>query len=97
VIDDMLPRILFKRWEPLPGWEPAGGLDKLAYEFGLAGRQLVEDTSKFVTMPDGTRIDSFPYIWGARLEMIALYILMIVLVAIAWRRRGRRGPEGAEA
>jgi SNF family Na+-dependent transporter len=97
VIDDMLPRIFFKKWEPLPGWEPAGGLDRLAYEFGLAGRQLVEDTSKFVTLPDGTRIDSFPYIWGARIEMIALYVLMIVLVAVAWRRRGRRGPEGAEA
>jgi SNF family Na+-dependent transporter len=97
VIDDMLPRIRFMKWVDDPGWSKAtaSAVERIAYEFGMAGRRLVEDP-KFVTLPDGTRIDSYPYIWGARIEMILLFILMLVLTAIAWRKY-RRGPEGVQA
>jgi SNF family Na+-dependent transporter len=89
VIDDMLPRIRFMQWADLPGWNKATASagERLMYEFGLAGRQLV----------DSPEAENAIYHWGARIEMILLYILFIVLVAIAWRRRGPRGPEGVEA
>jgi hypothetical protein len=98
-IDGMIPRIRFMKWVDLPGWskETASAGERILYEFGLAGRHLVEDP-KVVTLGDGTtKIESYPYIWGARLEMLAIFILIIVLVSIAWRRHGKRGPEGAEA
>ncbi len=87
IIDDMIPRILFMQWRNLDTWskETASAGERLMYEFGLAGRQLVES-------PEAERAI---YHWGARIEMLLLYALFIVLVAIAWRRRGRRGPEGA--
>jgi hypothetical protein len=98
-IDGMLPRIRFMKWVDLPGWtkETASVGERILYEFGLTGRHLVAD-EKIVTLGDGvTKIEAYPYIWGARLEMIAIFILILVLVGIAWRKRGRRGPEGAEA
>jgi neurotransmitter:Na+ symporter, NSS family len=89
IIDDMLPRIRFMEWRDLPGWSKATASigERIAYEFGLAGRQLV----------DSAEAENAIYHWGARLELIALYILILILVSIAWKRRGRRGPEGAEA
>lgn len=97
-IDGMLPRIRFMKWVDLPGWtkETASVGERILYEFGLAGRHLVAD-EKIVTLGDGvTKIEAYPYIWGARLEMLAIFVLILVLVGIAWRRRGARGPEGAE-
>lgn len=78
-IDDMMPRVLFKRWQDLPGWDKAtaGMGDRLAYEFGLVGRELV------VSPTDQAH---FWYHWGARLEMLLIYVLFVVLVSYAWRK-----------
>jgi SNF family Na+-dependent transporter len=90
VIDDMVPRVLAMSWQDLPGWSKAtaSGGERLLYEFGLTGRQLVDNAEASANLS---------YLWGARLEMIALYVLFIVLVAIAWRKRPGRDTEGAEA
>jgi SNF family Na+-dependent transporter len=90
VIDDMVPRVLAMSWQDLPGWSKAtaSGGERLLYEFGLTGRQLVDNAAASANLS---------YLWGARLEMIALYVLFIVLVAIAWRKRPGRDTEGAEA
>lgn len=95
-IDGMIPRIFFKQWKDLPGWskEAATFGERILYEFGLAGRELVADTSKFVTLPNGTRIDSFPYIWGARIELIVLFLLFLLLVHFAWKKHRNGRKEG---
>jgi SNF family Na+-dependent transporter len=97
MIDGMIPRIRFMKWADDPGWskETASVAERIAYEFGIAGRHLVDDP-KFVKLPDGTEIASYPYIWGARIEMLLLFVLMLVLTAIAWRKY-RRGPEGVQS
>jgi neurotransmitter:Na+ symporter, NSS family len=86
-IDDMLPRILFKRWEDLPNWSKATASagERMAYEFGLAGRQLVVNAEETA---------NFWFHWGARIEMMALYVLFIVLVSIAWKKYRAVNPEG---
>ncbi|MEW6127419.1 MAG: sodium-dependent transporter [Acidobacteriota bacterium] len=86
-IDDMLPRIFFKKWEDMPGWSKAAASagDRLAYEFGLVGRQLV---------PNHEEAANFWYHWGARIEMIAIYFLFVYLVYYAWKKYRRPSPEG---
>ncbi|HWP43215.1 MAG TPA: hypothetical protein VNO14_08280, partial [Blastocatellia bacterium] len=89
IIDDMLPRILFMQWSDLPGWskETASVGERLLYEFGLAGRKLV----------DSPEAHNAVYHWAARIEMLLLYVVFIVLVSIAWRRRrGQPRPEEVE-
>ncbi len=90
IIDDMLPRITFQKWEDLPGWSKvtASAGERIAYEFGMAGRHLVENTDE---------IGNFWFHWGARIEMLALYVMFIVMVAIAWRKYRRGETDKVEA
>lgn len=87
-IDGMIPRITFQVWQDLPGWSRATASvgERILYEFGLAGRQLVENTAD---------LPNFWYRWGARIEMVVIYIMFIFLVSIAWKKRGQKSREGA--
>lgn len=82
-IDSLIPRMLTKRWVDAPGFSKAtaGVGERLMYEFGLAGRTLVENTS--VTSFEATMR------WVARFEMIALCVIIMVLTGIAWKKYGR--------
>ena len=81
-IDSLIPRMLSQKWEDAPGFSKAtaGFGDRLMYEFGLAGRSLVADPA----------IGEQSFLrWVARLEMIALCVLILVLTRIAWKKYGR--------
>jgi SNF family Na+-dependent transporter len=86
-IDDMLPRILFMRWVDVPGWSKATASagERLSYEFGLAGRQLVVNAEETA---------NFWFHWGARIEMLLLYGLFIYLVSYAWRKYRSADTQG---
>ncbi len=87
-IDGLIPRLTFKQWQDLPGWSKAtaSGLDQIAYEFGLAGRQLVENSSD---------LPNFWYRWGARIEMLAIYLVFVILVSYAWKKYRQKGEVNA--
>jgi SNF family Na+-dependent transporter len=86
IIDDMLPRITFERWQDLPGWSKATATaaERLAYEFGLSGRELVPNVE--------VAANSW-YIWGARIEMLLFYVAFLILVSVAWKKRARSGEK----
>jgi SNF family Na+-dependent transporter len=90
-IDSLIPRMLTKRWADAPGFSKAtaGVGERLMYEFGLAGRTLVNnaDVTSFETTMR----------WIARFEMIALCVIIMVLTSIAWKkyRRGQLAEEAA--
>jgi SNF family Na+-dependent transporter len=91
-IDSLIPRMLSKKWVDLPGFSKAtaGAGERILYEFGLAGRHLVENTD-IATKEAILR-------WVARFEMIALCALVMVLTGIAWKKYGRgRAAEEAQA
>jgi SNF family Na+-dependent transporter len=81
-IDSLIPRILAKKWVDAPGFSKATASfgERLMYEFGLAGRALVEDPG--IAAQSALR-------WAARLEMLVLCALILVLTGIAWRKYGR--------
>jgi len=81
-IDSLIPRILAKKWVDAAGFSKAtaGFGDRLMYEFGLAGRTLVNDP--------GIAEQSLLR-WAARFEMIALCALILILTSIAWKKYGR--------
>lgn len=87
-IDDMLPRIFLKQWQDLPGWSKATASagERLAYEFGISGRQLIANPAAEA---------NFWYLWGARLEMIAIYILFVGLIWYAWKKYKTPIAQGA--
>lgn len=87
-IDSLIPRMTSQKWADLPGFSKAtAGLgERLMYEFGLAGRHLVSDP----TIAEQSFLR-----WAARLEMIALCVLILVLTNIAWKRHRHTRAEGA--
>lgn len=92
-IDSLIPRMTSQKWADLPGFSKATASfgERIMYEFGLAGRHLISDPA--IAEQSLLR-------WAARLEMIALCVLIMVLTGIAWRKygRGRQVPEeGARA
>jgi hypothetical protein len=75
--------MLSKKWVDLPGFSKAtaGAGERILYEFGLAGRELVTNTD-IATKEAILR-------WVARFEMIALCAIIMVLTGIAWKKYGR--------
>jgi neurotransmitter:Na+ symporter, NSS family len=87
IIDKLIPAVLFKTWQDDPSFSKATATfgERLSYEFALSGRRLVESPE----------VANFWYHWGARIEMLLLYGLIIVLTGVAWKRRRARGEEVA--
>jgi SNF family Na+-dependent transporter len=81
-IDSLIPRMTSQKWADLPGFSKATASlgERLMYEFGLAGRQLVADP--VIAEQSFLR-------WAARLEMLALCVLILILTSIAWKKYGR--------
>jgi SNF family Na+-dependent transporter len=81
-IDSLIPRMLSQKWVDAPSFskDTATFGERLMYEFGLAGRSLVADPA--IAEQSFLR-------WMARLEMIALCVLILVLTKIAWKKYGR--------
>lgn len=90
-IDSLIPRMTSQKWVDAEGFSKltAGFGDRLMYEFGLAGRTLVSDPE----------ISEQVFLrWAARIEMIALCVLVLILTKIAWKKYGRgRGAMEADA
>jgi hypothetical protein len=88
IIDSLLPRLLAKQWVDLPGFtkKTASFGERIAYEFGFYGRELVENP---------TIAAEAVYRWGARLEMLILCIIVMALTGYAWNkyRKSKRGGE----
>ncbi|MGH9943397.1 MAG: hypothetical protein ACRD9R_13705, partial [Pyrinomonadaceae bacterium] len=80
---------LVQRWVDLPGFSKATASfgERLMYEFGLAGRELVAN-------PDITSKENLLR-WAARIQMIILCAIVLALTGYAWRkfRRSERGGE----
>lgn len=88
IIDSLLPRLLAKQWVDLPGFtkKTASFGERIAYEFGFYGRELVENP---------TIAAEAAYRWGARIEMLVLCIIVMALTGYAWNkyRKSKRGGE----
>jgi SNF family Na+-dependent transporter len=89
-IDKLIPAVLFKTWADLPGWSKATASagERLAYEFALTGRQLVDNTAA---------LPNFWYIWGARIEMLIILIITMALVKTAWTKHRNKGGQEVSA
>jgi SNF family Na+-dependent transporter len=85
-IDKLIPAVLFKTWQDADGWSKAtaSAVERLAYEFALTGRHLVDNTAA---------LPNFWYIWGARLEMILILIITLALVKWAWKKHRNKTEE----
>lgn len=90
-IDSLMPRMLAQRWVDLPGFSKATASfgERIAYEFGFYGRELVDNPAISAEAA---------YRWGARIEMLVLCIIVMALTGYAWNkyRKSKRGGEHEE-
>ena len=86
IIDSLIPRLMAKTWTDLPGFSKATASfgERIAYEFGFYGRQLIENPAIAAEAS---------YRWAARLEMLALCAIVMALTGYAWNkyRKSKRG------